>query len=254
MRFYPALLFAAVILAAAGCHSKDSDSNAKSSEGGNKLTKLSWVDTKVGTGDPVAKDDDVWVMYKGTLANGSVFDTNEKPGGEPFHVTVGEHQVIQGWDQGLVGMREGGIRKLSIPSDLAYGKAGKDPIPPDTDLYFEVEVKRLLTKKDAQTVKISNIKIGTGQEAKNGDTVQIDYKLYAGEKLFEDSKSNVTKPAIFKIGADRMTIPGFDTCIIGMKVGGTREVIIPPVYARLLHNEKIGANFVRADITLTSVK
>jgi FKBP-type peptidyl-prolyl cis-trans isomerase len=111
------------------------------------LVKLGIVDVKVGTGDAVAAGDEVWVIYTGKFVNGQVFDSNAKPGAEPFHFTVGKGSVIQGWDQGLIGMKKGGKRKLSIPFILAYGVQGRQGIPPQSDLYFDVELKDVLKKK-----------------------------------------------------------------------------------------------------------
>src|SRR6185312_8256438 len=156
MRFYPALLFAALIFAAAGCNSKSTDSKDSGKDGVHTLTQLKTDDTKVGTGDAIENGDDAWVLYKGTLTNGNIFDTNMKEGGEPFHLTVGEGQVIKGWDQGLVGMKAGGIRKLSIPANLAYGPADKGTIPPNSDLYFEVTLQKVLKKKDANNITVED--------------------------------------------------------------------------------------------------
>jgi FKBP-type peptidyl-prolyl cis-trans isomerase len=111
------------------------------------LPKLMIMDEKVGTGDTVAAGDEVWVVYTGKFGNGHVFDSNAKPGGMLFHFTVGSHEVIAGWDQGLLGMKKGGKRKLSIPYPLAYGDQGRDAIPPQTDLYFDIELRDVLKKK-----------------------------------------------------------------------------------------------------------
>jgi len=111
------------------------------------LEKLGIVDVKQGTGDVVANGDEVWVIYTGKLANGQVFDSNAKPGANPFHFTVGAGMVIKGWDQGLLGMKKGGQRKLSIPFTMAYGDRSMGTIPAQSDLYFDVEVKDILKKK-----------------------------------------------------------------------------------------------------------
>jgi peptidylprolyl isomerase len=73
------------------------------------------------------------------LLNGDVFDTSY--GRAPFPVTLGAHQVIKGWDEGLVGMKAGGTRKLTIPADLGYGEAGSPPsIPGGATLVFDVDL------------------------------------------------------------------------------------------------------------------
>ncbi len=98
------------------------------------------VDVKVGTGPAVKAGDLVSVHYVGKLANGKVFDSS-KTRGMPSDFPIGRGQVIKGWDVGLVGMRAGGVRTLVIPPDEAYGAKGVSPvIPPNSTLYFEVEL------------------------------------------------------------------------------------------------------------------
>jgi len=108
------------------------------------ITQLESEDITVGTGDPVVAGDTVSVLYTGVLPNGTVFDSTDSHGGTPFTFTVGTGYVIKGWDQGLLGMKEGGRRLLAIPSDLAYGAAGQGPIPPNATLIFDIQlVKRV---------------------------------------------------------------------------------------------------------------
>lgn len=84
--------------------------------------------------------DSIHVNYRGTLeSNGEEFDTSYKRG-VPFKFTLGAHQVIKGWDQGLLDMCIGEARKLTIPSHLAYGRGGAGTIPPDATLIFETEL------------------------------------------------------------------------------------------------------------------
>lgn len=105
-------------------------------------------DTVVGTG-PEAKDGDkVWVHYTGRLAkNKKQFDSSV--GKKPFPVELGKGEVIKGWDMGLVGMKVGGKRTLTIPSKLGYGDAGHPPdIPPKATLIFDVELLSIGTDPD----------------------------------------------------------------------------------------------------------
>ena len=79
--------------------------------------------------------------YTGTLEDGSIFDSSLKPGRTPFTFTLGAGSVIKGWDLGVKGMKVGGKRKLTIPSDLGYGDNGAgNVIPPGATLIFEVEL------------------------------------------------------------------------------------------------------------------
>jgi len=99
------------------------------------------VDNVVGQGLEAEKFDILTVNYTGKLEDGTVFDSSKNPGRDPFRFTVGAGQVIQGWEQGFVGMKVGGTRTLTIPSELGYGVRGAgDVIPPNATLTFEVEL------------------------------------------------------------------------------------------------------------------
>jgi len=102
---------------------------------------LKMTDVVVGSGQTVQSGDHVSVHYIGTLTDGTVFDTS-RTRGSPFEFDVGRGMVIKGWDQGLLGMKVGGTRKLVIPAPLAYGSrgAGGGKIPPDAVLEFEIEL------------------------------------------------------------------------------------------------------------------
>lgn len=108
-------------------------------------------DLVVGKGPVAAKGDSVKVHYTGRLYdNGKKFDSS-LDSGKPFPFTLGEGSVIKGWDQGVVGMKVGGKRKLTIPSDLAYGDKGSPPkIPPDAALVFEVELLEIEGKSSGE--------------------------------------------------------------------------------------------------------
>ena len=98
-------------------------------------------DIVVGVGNEAKDHNKVVVNYTGTLENGSVFDSSLKPGRDPFTFTLGVGSVIKGWDQGVKGMKVGGKRKLVIPPELGYGDQGAgNVIPPNTTLYFEIEL------------------------------------------------------------------------------------------------------------------
>jgi FKBP-type peptidyl-prolyl cis-trans isomerase len=104
-------------------------------------TKLEIEDIKVGTGREAKTGDTVHVQYTGTLTSGKKFDSSYDHGGDPFKFTLGKGEVIKGWDQGVVGMKVGGKRRLRIPADLGYGASGSPPnIPPNAGLVFEVEL------------------------------------------------------------------------------------------------------------------
>src|SRR5207249_773225 len=99
-----------------------------------------YVELKEGTGKSAKKGDTVEVHYTGWLKNGKKFDSSVDRG-KPFSFKLGAGQVIKGWDEGVADMKEGGKRKLIIPSDLAYGRDGAGGvIPPNAELTFEIEL------------------------------------------------------------------------------------------------------------------
>jgi len=107
---------------------------------------LKYIDLKVGTGTLARSGDILTVQYTGWLSNCQKFDSS-RDRGSPFTVTIGQGQVIAGWDEGLPGMKVGGRRKLIIPGALGYGPQGQtDPqsgaiiIPPNETLIFTVEL------------------------------------------------------------------------------------------------------------------
>jgi FKBP-type peptidyl-prolyl cis-trans isomerase len=103
-----------------------------------QITELVTEDLVVGEGAEAEVGKLLTVDYTGWLENGTQFDSSV--GGQPFQFTLGQGKVIKGWDEGLVGMKVGGKRKLIIPSDLAYGDSGSGSIPPNATLTFEVEL------------------------------------------------------------------------------------------------------------------
>lgn len=109
-----------------------------------EITQLIMKDEIVGVGAIAAAGDSVTVNYVGALIDGTVFDASAKHGTTGFTFNLGAGQVIKGWDQGIVGMKEGGKRKLIIPASLAYGsQAVGNVIPANSALIFEVELLKV---------------------------------------------------------------------------------------------------------------
>ncbi|MEA2562382.1 MAG: peptidylprolyl isomerase [Acidobacteriota bacterium] len=102
-------------------------------------TGLKYVDLKVGEGPEATTGNVVKVHYTGRLENGTKFDSSLDRQ-EPFTFRLGAGEVIEGWDQGIAGMKVGGKRQLTIPSDLGYGDQGSGAIPPGATLIFEVQL------------------------------------------------------------------------------------------------------------------
>ncbi|HKR61604.1 MAG TPA: FKBP-type peptidyl-prolyl cis-trans isomerase [Pyrinomonadaceae bacterium] len=101
---------------------------------------LKYVDLVQGTGATPQRGQTVTVHYTGTLTNGRKFDSSVDKG-QPYSFRIGFGAVIKGWDEGIMSMKVGGKRKLTIPANLAYGPMGRPPdIPPNSTLLFDVEL------------------------------------------------------------------------------------------------------------------
>lgn len=216
--------------------------------GGNQGLQV--IDLQEGVGQAAKTGDTVEVFYTGWLPTGKKFDSN-KDSGHPLPVCLGSKQVIEGWEQGLIGMKKGGKRKLLIPPELGYGSRGSGTaIPPNAELIFEVELVRILepgstppavagkddAKKDKQEtkkpskLKIEDLKEGAGPAAKANDTVTVHYTGWLTDGTKFDSSLDGNEPFRVKLGAGRV-IKGWDKGLVGMKVGGKRKLHIPPEMA-----------------------
>ncbi len=106
---------------------------------GNRVTKLVITDIVLGSGKEVESGDTVVVNYIGTLQNGQEFDNSYKKGSS-YTFKVGDRKVIQGWNEGIIGMKAGGQRVIIVPSDMAYGKEGYGPIPKNATVVYAIEL------------------------------------------------------------------------------------------------------------------
>lgn len=118
------------------------DAILQATNGSDNVERLIVDDVVLGEGAEVEEGDTVSVHYIGTLQNGQQFD-NSYLDEEPLTFTVGAGAVIAGWEQGVVGMKEGGRRILVVPPELAYGSEGYGPIPGDATLVFAVELMEI---------------------------------------------------------------------------------------------------------------
>lgn len=110
--------------------------------------ELQIIDLHPGDGKAAVKGALITTHYTGWLEDGSEFDSSWSRG-KPFQCVIGTGRVIKGWDQGLMGMQVGGVRKLFVPAHLAYGERPMGAhIKPNSDLYFEIELLEVLTRDD----------------------------------------------------------------------------------------------------------
>jgi peptidylprolyl isomerase len=198
------------------------------------LKELKTEDLEPGKGPAAEEGDTLTMLYRGKLANGTVFDGNMDdaykplPDKDPFPVALGMGMVIKGWDKGLIGIKVGGVRKISVPPDLGYGPSGSGQIPPNADLYFTVKCLDIVKKGEEMVIDTNDVKVGSGAEVKKGDKVTVHYvgKLLS-DKQFDSSRDPGKSPYTFTVGAGEV-VPGFDKGVLGMKKGGLRKVRIPP--------------------------
>ncbi|MDQ4077273.1 MAG: FKBP-type peptidyl-prolyl cis-trans isomerase [Chloroflexota bacterium] len=201
---------------------------------------LTFEDVVVGEGEEAQPDQLVTVHYTGWLENGTQFDSSVQRG-QPFQFALGRGMVIEGWDEGVQGMRVGGKRVLAIPPELAYGEQGTGGvIPPDATLIFEVELldteplpevpeapaeveEYITTDSDLQ---YAILQPGEGAVAEPGDFVSVHYAGWLEDGTMFDTSYLRAQPLQFQLGAGRV-IPGWDEGVTGMRVGEKRQLRIP---------------------------
>lgn len=209
----------------------ESDMKPVVPEGGNFKT-VAFETTTPGKGNTaLSSGDRAYVIYKGTLPNGTEFDSNTAAEKEPFTFVLGQGSVIDGWEEGVGGMKRGEKRKLMIPAAKAYGETGSPPkIAPNQDLIFEVELLDFVKAGEEMDYFSKDSKVGTGAAAKKGDKVSVHYtgKLLNGRKF--DSSLDRNEAFTFTLGAGEV-IQGWDEGVAGMQVGGKRLLTLPPALA-----------------------
>lgn len=196
---------------------------------------LKYWDIKEGSGESPARSDDVKVHYSGWLTDGTLFDSSVKRG-QPAQFRL--NRVIKGWTEGVGSMKVGGKRRLEIPPDLAYGKAGRPKIPPDSTLIFEVELLEVISGPKptpvegiepvttASGLKYWDIKVGegTGPEGDSSRTVTVHYSGWLTDGTLFDSSVQRGQPATFQLNG---VIKGWTEGVGSMKKGGKRRLEIP---------------------------
>ena len=234
---------------------------------------LQCIDLKIGNGPAAQIGSVVTIEYTGWLAiGGRKFDSSYDHHGKPFPILLGGKSVMQGMEEGLMGLKAGGIRRLIIPPGLGYGDQGQSPtIPGGATLIFDLVVQSVSNCPLDTSSNIYNstppsaanstpvvgptlpsgptsppplattpstmldglqcidIKLGSGIPAETGRNVSVEYTGWfaANGKKFDSSYDHGGTPFSVPVGQGKV-IKGFDQGLIGMKVGGTRRLIIPP--------------------------
>jgi FKBP-type peptidyl-prolyl cis-trans isomerase len=207
-------------------------------------TELQVTVIEEGTGPVSEEGDTVVVDYVGVRSSDGVEFDNSYDRSEPFNVVVGSGSVIQGWDEGLIGVQAGSTVQLDIPSDLAYGDQPRgDIIGADEALTFLIEVRAVIppvdlsdqptepgvdTSEGATEVSTVDLREGDGAELHAGQTGIIRYVLFRGDNgvLLESSWEGDTVPFPLTEAAFPVLVEGLE----GMKVGGRRAITFPPAY------------------------
>lgn len=219
---------------------------------------LKYTDDTLGTGreakpgDLVSVKFDAWIIkdttenpFKdwskdSTKARQTIGSTRRM--GKPLKFLLKEGTFIKGSTEGIEGMKAGGTRTIIIPSELAYGKQGVGPIPPNTDIkavitlvdakepivanLWDVDTTKYKTTKDGLKYVILNE--GEGAEADSGDMVTVNYSGYlAKDSTKFDSSIERDEPFTFTLGA-KQVIPGWDEGIALLRKGGKARLVIPP--------------------------
>lgn len=205
-------------------------------------TKLTVTQITPGSGAPAKDGDIVVVDYVGVVSSsGEMFDNSYDRGKPDVVSPLGKAQVIDGWNQGLVGATTGERLQLDIPSDLAYGPTGQGVIKPGEAISFVIDVRQVIdpgTPDQAPSIQVqpaaprSDLKIedlvqGTGATVEAGKSVVVHlvgYRADTGAQIL--STWTQSQPLTFAYGTDQV-LPGIVNGIKDMKVGGRRRLDIP---------------------------
>lgn len=196
-------------------------------------------DVVVGTGDEVVDGARVEVHYVGMLENGSVFDES-RPRGSSFDFRVGGGEVIRGWEDGLLGMRVGGTRRLVIPASLGYGSRGAGSIPGGATLYFEVELLSIKPPRAAPSappelssdawrtvrgIEVADVKKGDGAriKTKKGARACLDLAKFDAQGTRVEHTYTRERCTWYELGMTDLPT-AVDSGVKGMRESGVRAI------------------------------
>jgi len=221
---------------------------------------LEVIHIKEGSGPTPNDGDTVHVHYTGTLIDGTQFDSS-RDRGEPIKFPLGQGRVIQGWDLGIAQLKKGGTAKLVIPPELGYGDVGAGSvIPPGATLHFDVELVDFSAgaatsptqvdpskfQEKASGLRIHDFEVGSGQMPKVGENVSVHYTGWLENGTKFDSSHDRGEPISFILGQGQV-IAGWDEGIKSMKVGGKRQLVIPP---KIAYGERGAGGVIPPNATL----
>jgi len=200
---------------------------------------LQYFDIVEGEGETPVTGQEVVVNYTAWLQDGNQYIASSESQGEPLTFALGSDSgVFPGWDEGVSTMKVGGKRYLVIPPELALGETGGGRIPPNATLLMEVELLEIkplvlptaVDEADFTTtdsgLKYYDLVEGDGAVAEAGQDVTVNYTGWLTDNVKFDSSLDAGQPFTFNLGSGGV-IPGWDEGVAGMKVGGTRQLVIP---------------------------
>jgi len=201
---------------------------------------LQYLEILAGSGKAPEIGDIVSMNYIASLVNGTELD-NTYVSGVPATTIWGLDRLLPGWEEGIGLMKVGGKAKFVIPSELAFGQTGYGVVPANAQIIIEMELLSAETppqptaiEEDKYTttetgLKYYDLSVGEGMEALDKYTVKAEYTLWVkGESDFSYvGKSEEAYPISFAIGSGEV-FPGWEEGMIGMKVGGSRLLVLPP--------------------------
>lgn len=182
----------------------------------------------------------VSVHYTGWLEDGSSFDSSLERG-QPFSFPLGQQMVIPGWDEGIALLEVGDKARLIIPSELAYGEAGRPGIPPNATLIFDVELMDIAAGPPEAPVEVDagdyevtdsglryyDMVVGDGPSPEPGQVATIHFTIWLEDGTLLGSTLSTGQPVPAQVGSGQL-FPGWEEGLLSMQVGGSRQLVIPP--------------------------
>lgn len=202
---------------------------------------LQYTRLEAGDGPAPQPGDIVSIHIRGMLEDGTEFDSTYSRD-EPIQFALGQGMVLPAWDEGIALMKVGEKARLVVPPELAFGEQGyRDLIPPNETLTFEVELVEILpgsplapTEVDEGDyvttdtgLKYYDLEVGDGATPQTGQIVSVHYTGWLEDGTKFDSSLDRGQPFTFTLGMHQV-IPGWDEGVATMKVGGRRQLVIPP--------------------------
>jgi FKBP-type peptidyl-prolyl cis-trans isomerase len=214
-------VLAAVLAASIACILPACDSGARSSAATAGATATE--------GSYVALHYDARVTAVGGAPRSDpTFDSTRR--GEPFLAKLGKTPLLPGLLEGLLGMKEGERRRITIPPEKGYGALGKPPVPPDATLEYEVELVDVFTRLPSG-LQVRVVTDGTGAVPAKGDRVIVNHRGWLLETGREVTSSRMTGRSLeFELGQG-LAIAGLEEALLQMKAGSRWIVAIPPELA-----------------------